>query len=141
MKLFNRTPIKLDCTVFEFRTMAADLPQAQFIIDGNIRHLVDFGTVVIVDPSIESKVDRRFVRFIEDLVAAPTSPLFSAPVDWRMSQVLSALGAFKSLTAACDNGWDTDIAEGWTEHRTRIAGVKGMLCTFKITPDNKWFKR
>jgi len=140
MKFFGRTPINLDGTVFEFKTVVMDLPQQQFFVKGHCRNMVDFGTVIVIDPDVQDQITRKRVKFIEDYMASPKSPLFSAPIGWRMPHVLRALGAFKSATAASKNGWDLDIPEGYSEHQVRIANVKGIICIHKITPENPWFK-
>jgi hypothetical protein len=48
----------------------------------------------------------------------------AAPKEWRMPQVLKALGAFAS---------DKEVPEGLTPHIVRIAKVRGVVWTFSPT--------
>lgn len=139
MKLFGKTPIKLDSTVFEFREVVFDLPQQNFIVGTTTRMMVDFGMVILIDP--RCTVRPRHLEFLEDNIASSKSPVFTAPVAWDKPDVLVALGAFKSRTAAIDNGWGGDIVEGLDEHQVKIRGIKGLLTTFKATTNNKWFTK
>lgn len=139
MKFFNKTPINLDSTVFEFKSMVHDLSQETFFVKGNPRRMVDFGTLVIVDDELQP-LDQEFVSFIERMMAVDSGPIFTAPFKWKMPHILRALGAFKSASAAMKNGWDMDVPEGWNEHFMRISKVKGVLTTFKVSKENIWFK-
>jgi hypothetical protein len=136
--MFGKQLINLESTVFEFRTVANNLPSANFFIKGSLRKMVDYGTVFIVDPEI-LPLDPLAVDLVVSMSTTPEGPHFSAPLHWRMPQVLKALGAFKSATAAMKNGWDLDIPEGYSEHQIRINNVKGVICVHKITRTNKLF--
>lgn len=139
MKVFGKTPINLDGTVFEFKTVVSALTQRNFFIKENLRRAVDFGTIFMVDETL-LPLPQEFVELIEECCSAPDCPLFSAPIGWRMPHVLRALGAFSSASAASKNGWDKDVPEGYSEHPVRIANVKGVICIHKITSENPWFK-
>ena len=155
--MFGKTLIDLNNTLFEFKTVVGDLPRCNFFIKGNVKKLTDFGSVFLIDPEVvgsltSSDIDliaslhRPTIQQNPDLVEdgllveeIPTGPHFRAPHSWRMPQVLKALGAFKSSTAAAKNGWDLDIEEGVSEFQIRINNIKGVITLHKITSENGIF--
>lgn len=134
--------IQLENTAMDFKALAGSCQQLIFNIKGARRWAFDFGTVLQLDDRIAQHP--TVITLIEGLTShsneleTVNSPLFSAPMHWRMPHILRALGAFKSAMAAMSNGWG-DVPEGWTEHSVRINNIKGVVCTFRVTEDNPLF--
>ena len=51
--------------------------------------------------------------------------------NWRMPQLLKALGVFESTTLAIKNNWNKDIPTGYSEHKIKHSKVKGLICIWK----------
>ena len=118
--------IDLENTVFNFSEIVNMIEDTTSIfVRGNPRTFKDFGTVLVGTFSEEELTD------LDGWVITPPAPVFSAPAKWRMPQLLKALGAFKSSSAASRNGWNKDIEEGFSQHLVRIKKVKGALTIFK----------
>lgn len=160
--MFGKTLIDLNNTVFEFKTVVGDLPRCKFVLKGKTekeckpREFTDFGSVFLIDPQVVDLLTPEDIEFIAEdhkplekkkledsddfeLVELPSGPHFKAPHTWRMPQVLKALGAFKSSTAAAKNGWDLDIEEGFSQFQIRINNIKGVITLHKITSENGIF--
>lgn len=154
--MFGKSLINLESTVFEFKTVVSELPRCNFFIKGQVKRLTDFGSVFLIEPEVMNLLTPGDIEFItsihqptieekpelpfDKLVELPSGPHFKAPHTWRMPQVLKALGAFKSSTAAAKNGWDFDIPEGVSEFQIRINNIKGVITLHKITWENSLVK-
>lgn len=130
-----RTPIKLDSTVFDFSQVVGNLEEdlSRWLtvkFKGKMTKMMDFGSVLI-GPAADHPDVQWFIA------ESPTtvSTFFSAPVDWRMPQLLKALGAFKSAGEAKRNGWDKDIPDGWSQHVVRIGHGRGAIHVLKLTAE------
>lgn len=155
--MFGKSLINLDSTVFEFKTVVGELPRCNFFVKGALKRLTDFGSVFLIEPEVVSLLTPSDIELITSIhcpndkqnpelphgnlsgVDLPSGPHFQAPHTWRMPQVLKALGAFKSSTAAAKNGWDLDIAEGVSDFQVRINNIKGVITLHKITSVNPLF--
>lgn len=127
--------IDLANTKFDMKAVVNELPSSNVFFKGKVNKLPDFGCVLISDVEIPEDL----MELIEEISINPESPVFLAPVSWRMPNVLKAVGAFQSTSQARKNGWDKDIDEGMTEVVVRIAKVRGVLTIHKVTKDNPWF--
>lgn len=91
-----------------------------------------FGTVLI---GMDKLVDCRWAMDIEKTLELDerscSGTLFVCPEDWRMPQLLKAMGVFKSTNDARKNGWDKNIDEGLDFHIVRINKVRGIIWTYK----------
>lgn len=127
-----RTPIQLDSTVFDFAQVSGALEDNldRYITvkhKGKLTKMFDFGSVLIGPGSTHPDVQ----WFIEESPAT-LNTFFSAPLDWRMPQLVKALGAFKSAGEAKRNGWDKEIPEGWSQHVVRIGHIRGVIHILKL---------
>lgn len=130
--------IQLSETVFEFKDVVHDLKTETFLLKDKLKVLADFGTVLVFDPAI-LPLSKELEGSVFATSVEEGSPLFEAPVEWRMPQLMRSLGAFKSASAASKNGWNFDIPEGFSQHSVRINKVKGCLTIHKVTADSGWF--
>lgn len=108
-------------TSFDWATMIHELPDTCAFRKGKLICVKDFGTVLI-DPQFLPK-DWRDMSLPQ-----PGAPLFCAPSTWtNISQVMKALGAFKSTTQARKAGWDFEIPLGCSSHVVKIAKMRGEI--------------
>lgn len=121
------TPINLENTSFELKEMVHHVPSTLAFKGEKLRPFQDFGTVFIGTVPDEDK---------EMSIPQPGAPTFTAPENWRMPQLLRALGAFKSASAAAKNGWDMDIPEGCSSFVVKINKVKGEIWIHKKVQQN-----
>lgn len=127
-----RTPIQLDSTVFDFAQVSGALEDSleRYINvknKGKMTKMFDFGSILIGPESSHPDVQ----WFLEESPST-LNTFFSAPVEWRMPQLVKALGAFKSAGEAKRNGWDKDIPEGWSQHVIRIGHIRGVIHILKL---------
>lgn len=122
--------IDLENTVFDPSQVIEDLPTTLEFKGGTpgktdqLRPFRDLGTVFIGNIPKEDK---------DMSLPQKGAPVFTAPEHWRMPQLLRALGAFKSATAASKNGWDMDIPEGISHFLVKIRKVKSEIWIHKNT--------
>lgn len=114
--------INLETTVFELKEVVQELPRTMSFKGKKFISCVDFGTVFIGEVSEEDK---------EMSLPQEGSPIFSAPIDWKMCHILAKLGAFPSVTQARKNGWDKEIDVGCTSVIFRIKKIHGELWIHK----------
>lgn len=123
--------IDLSNTVFDFSEVVGALdkdPNRTSTVKhkGKLTKMLDFGLIIIGPDSTDPQV----VWFKEE---APAGSLaFSVPVDWRMSHVMKALGVFKSVGEAKNNGWNIEIPEGFSQHVFRVRHVQGVVNILKL---------
>ncbi len=122
--------IDLENTCFKLSEVVTDLPNA-FVFKGGkpgktdqLRPFRDFGTIFIGNVPEQDK---------NMSLPQKGAPVFVAPENWRMPQLLRALGAFHSASAAAKNGWDMDIPEGISHFLVKIRKVKGEIWIHKNT--------
>ena len=127
--------INLENTKFDMKAVVDKLPFSSVFFKGKVAKLPDFGCVLVHDVDIPDDL----MELIKEISINPESPVFLAPVRWRLPNVLKAVGAFESTSQARKNGWDDDIDEGMTEVVIRIAKRRGVLTIHKVTKDNPWF--
>lgn len=114
--------IDLKKTVFNLKEVVNELPTTKAFHKKKFLTVADFGTVFIGDISEEDK---------EISQPQDGAPIFSAPSEWRMPQLLKALGAFSSTSQASKNGWNKDIPSGCSSIVVRIAKVRGEIWIHK----------
>jgi hypothetical protein len=132
---FNTTMISLENTVFQLSAVVKELPRTVSFQKGKFTAITDFGTVFIGLDKASAKARDGIL-----LCSAPQSgaPCFTAPEEWRMPQLLRALGAFKSGAQAAKNGWNKEIEPGITEIQIRINKVRGSLWIHRVTDECPW---
>lgn len=127
--IFMKKPIDLSSTVFDFKSVVGDLPMMKVFIKngkGTVTQMKDFGTIII---GIE-KIKEEDLKFIEEHCCSD-APVFTVPENWRMPQILKALGAFNSSSDASRNGWNFDVPLFFSEHQARVNKLKGCFCIWK----------
>ena len=118
--------INLDTTVFNLSEVVPMI-ERQITLrhkSGMLVKFPDFGSIVVGNPSNED-----IELFLQP---GEGEPIFVAPSTWRMPNLLKALGAFSSISAAIKNGHDKDIPDGFTQILLRINRVKGVVTILKI---------
>ena len=121
--MFPRTPINLTNTQFQLKSVVDSNWNFTCLIWKNgVISMPDFGTVL---------VEGHFTEEDIEWVIGESSPIFLCPPEWRMPQLLRALGAFESATGAAKNGWDREIGKGLVDNQIRINKIKGIITTFK----------
>lgn len=82
----------------------------------------DFGIVLIGE-----KPD----NFDDIMSIKPSDLIFKCPQWFTQAHIASALGAFKSVTAARKNGFDKEVEQGMSDIQMRINKVKGVVSVWK----------
>ncbi len=117
--------IDLETTVFEFAEVVSAIERrAPFIKNGEVILLPDFGSFLVGNPSPED-ID-LFLHPVDGEV------MFTVPADWRMPNLLKALGAFDSISRAMKNGWNFDLPEGFSQFVVKINRIKGVITILKV---------
>lgn len=114
--------IDLNNTVFNLPEIVHKVPNTKSWHKDKLITVADFGTIFIGNPSDEDK---------EISNPQPGAPLFSCPIEWNISNLLKALGAFPSTSQARKNGWDFNIPDGISCHLIRINKIKGEIWIHK----------
>lgn len=132
----NDTTIDLGNTVFEGfpKIGMLDMPTVNFWHKGKTVLFKDFGTIVIIAEDVTVTPE------LEELILGCSGEArFVAPEGWRMPNVMKALGAFQSTTAARKNGWNLDIPEGHSQHVFKLHKIRGVVTIHKVTAENPFF--
>lgn len=109
--------------------LAGDIEQkCKVFLGGKVQSFVDFGTV-FVGPDCQTALSKPFWEGVCDI--QPTDIVWIAPREWRMPQLLRALGAFSSAGEAARNGWNFDIPVGFSQHVFRVNKIRGVLTVVK----------
>lgn len=114
--------IDLSIAPINLGDFAKNLPRTMAFKRTNLISVADFGTIFIGDPAdsdISVPQDGAFI--------------FQAPMEWRMPQLLRALGIFKSSSEAAKNGWNKDIPIGCSSHLIRANKIVGEIWIHKET--------
>lgn len=112
--------IDLSIAPIELGKFANRLPRTMAFKKFDPIWVQDFGTAFIGNPEdadISTPQEGTFT--------------FSAPMEWRMPQLLKALGIFKSASEAAKNGWNMDIPPGCSSHLIRANRVLGEIWIHK----------
>jgi hypothetical protein len=114
--------INLQETNFVLGEMVNSLPSTLAFKGDKLQRFQDFGTVFIGHVSPEDK---------EMSLPQEGAPVFQAPFQWKMPQLLKALGAFASTGQARKNGWDGEIPSGAFSVVIKVNKIKGEIWIHK----------